>query len=200
MKEAVLKIIQERNDLLHGDWAHDLNDDEWARMKRMLESIKDAVSALPEQGYTREQVLKAVQNEIDETIQTVTQIQKEWQEVTSDEGKESKTLRMNRHLQRLSDFQYLQSILSSLTPVAVEAEANPWIPVSERLPEPNFEYMTYLYSGNRRICYLRKDHVLCQAVWIHLPTNQKARVTHWMPLPDPPKDSLAPQVNNDKTK
>lgn len=55
-----------------------------------------------------------------------------------------------------------------------------WIPVSERLPEHGQEVI--IYTGN-----IQKPTVLAYQFW-----NPKydtwAHVTHWMPLPEPPKE------------
>ena len=54
-----------------------------------------------------------------------------------------------------------------------------WVPVSERLPEQGQEVI--IYTGN-----ILKPTVLAYQFW-----NPKydtwAHVTHWMPLPEPPK-------------
>ena len=55
-----------------------------------------------------------------------------------------------------------------------------WIPVTERLPERGQEVIAY--SGNIlsptvfAYCFWSKDY----DTWVH--------VTHWMPLPEPPKE------------
>lgn len=55
-----------------------------------------------------------------------------------------------------------------------------WIPVTERLPEQGQEVI--LYTGN-----ILKPTVLAYQFW-----NPKydtwTHVTHWMPLPEPPKE------------
>ena len=58
-----------------------------------------------------------------------------------------------------------------------------WIPVSERLPEESGEYLTYCgeYDG---ICVIYYEILKTKNKWI---TKWK-EVTHWMPLPEPPKE------------
>lgn len=55
-----------------------------------------------------------------------------------------------------------------------------WIPVSERLPEQGQEVI--VYDGG-----VLKPKVYCYLFWNPNYDNW-ARVTHWMPLPEPPKE------------
>ena len=64
-----------------------------------------------------------------------------------------------------------------------------WIPVSERLPEP----MEWVLCACRAkiIEVLRYDHIMDD--WDTTMPNRcymKGFVTHWMPLPEPPKEGL----------
>lgn len=54
-----------------------------------------------------------------------------------------------------------------------------WIPVTERLPEQGQEVI--VYDGG-----VLKPKVFCYLFWNPNYDNW-ARVTHWMPLPEPPK-------------
>ena len=54
-----------------------------------------------------------------------------------------------------------------------------WIPVTERLPEKEMEVI--VYTGNRL-----KPSVFCYHFWTADMLSWQA-VTHWMPLPEPPK-------------
>jgi hypothetical protein len=58
-----------------------------------------------------------------------------------------------------------------------------WIPVTERLPEESGEYLAYCgeYDG---ICVIYYEILKTKSKWM---TNWK-KVTHWMPLPEPPKE------------
>ena len=61
-----------------------------------------------------------------------------------------------------------------------------WIPVSERLPEPWKWILCYCEVGN--IEMLRYDDFMDE--WGSVNINRaykKDYVTHWMPLPEPPK-------------
>ena len=60
-----------------------------------------------------------------------------------------------------------------------------WIPVTERLPELSGEYLVYCgeYDG---ICVLYYEILKTKGKWR---SNWK-EVTHWMPLPEPPKEEL----------
>ena len=57
-----------------------------------------------------------------------------------------------------------------------------WIPVTERLPEESGEYLAYCgeFDG---ICVVYYEILKTKSKWR---TNWK-QVTHWMPLPEPPK-------------
>jgi hypothetical protein len=65
-----------------------------------------------------------------------------------------------------------------------------WIPVSERLPEPEtdvliFRYgcaevMTYRYDRHGHLCFMDFDD---SGYWW-----ERKGITHWMPLPEPPQE------------
>ncbi len=53
-----------------------------------------------------------------------------------------------------------------------------WIPVEERLPETRDPVLTLWVSGMQSVKQYDEQHG-----W-----NTGAQVTHWMPLPEPPKE------------
>ena len=55
-----------------------------------------------------------------------------------------------------------------------------WIPVTERLPEQGQEVI--VYDGG-----VLKPKVFCYLFW-NKNYDSWARITHWMPLPEPPKE------------
>ena len=57
-----------------------------------------------------------------------------------------------------------------------------WIPVSERLPKESGEYIVYCgeYDG---ICVLYYEILKTKGKW----GTKWKEITHWMPLPEPPK-------------
>lgn len=57
-------------------------------------------------------------------------------------------------------------------------EARRWIPVEERLPETRDPVLTLWVSGMQSVKQYDAQHG-----W-----NTGAQVTHWMPLPEPPKE------------
>ena len=64
-----------------------------------------------------------------------------------------------------------------------------WIPVTERLPEDNERVLTLGPKGGIQVCRFRDSTPLLK--W-HFWTAGNARiatVTHWMPLPHPPKEA-----------
>ena len=57
-----------------------------------------------------------------------------------------------------------------------------WISVKDRLPEPNTRVLVYAKQG----CYinLRVDYICNGGIWFY-----SMMVTHWMPLPELPKET-----------
>lgn len=60
-------------------------------------------------------------------------------------------------------------------------ERQRWIPVTERLPEKNGSYLVFVYGEVTEMnCWHGK--------WHRLGDDYTKAVTHWMPLPEPPKE------------
>ena len=57
-----------------------------------------------------------------------------------------------------------------------------WIPVSERLPEEEQRVLVWSQSNGLHIAYLD----LWQQ-WRDADDNHGKKITHWMPLPKPPR-------------
>lgn len=60
-----------------------------------------------------------------------------------------------------------------------------WIPVTERLPEEKDRYLTVSiepWFGTTVV-----DTMRWSGVWMYDGRQTEATVTHWMPLPEPPK-------------
>ena len=56
-----------------------------------------------------------------------------------------------------------------------------WIPMTERLPEKNGSYLVYAYGEVTEMnCW--------HGIWHRLGDNYTKAVTHWMPLPQTPKE------------
>lgn len=72
-----------------------------------------------------------------------------------------------------------------------QAEADRrWIPVEERLPEESGFYFAYSSKGNRLILPYSAIHKAFNAIDSHSKEKvewSRIEVTHWMPLPEPPK-------------
>ena len=66
---------------------------------------------------------------------------------------------------------------------AAVADLPKWIPVTERLPEKSDEYLVYCgeYDG---VCVLNYEILETKSKW----RSRWKEVTHWMPLPEPPKE------------
>ena len=66
------------------------------------------------------------------------------------------------------------------------ANAPRWIPVEERLPEIKDRYLTVSiepWFGTTVV-----DTMRWSGVWMYDGRQTEATVTHWMPLPEPPKE------------
>lgn len=65
-----------------------------------------------------------------------------------------------------------------------------WIPVTERLPDEQGTYIVALYMRSRKRKYSDSanfDPVIKR--WrTHLFWGKGMKITHWMPLPEPPKE------------
>ena len=62
-----------------------------------------------------------------------------------------------------------------------------WIPVSERLPEDGSDVLAYMQNSiESRIYPANYDH---GEWWDCIFTNKVLSTTHWMPLPEPPKEA-----------
>ena len=63
-----------------------------------------------------------------------------------------------------------------------------WIPVTERLPENNDDYLVYYrktYMGEFEAMWIGiYSFISCHGGW---QTEPREIVTHWMPLPKPPE-------------
>lgn len=77
------------------------------------------------------------------------------------------------------DDEFLDLINDAFTEdVAPRAE---WIGVGERLPDGNGRFLTVDEKGDMMVCYWEKHFG-----WFASVCNKNA-ITHWMPLPEPPK-------------
>lgn len=74
-----------------------------------------------------------------------------------------------------------------------EADAAPrakWISARERLPEESGMYLVFTYRGNRTVLDYSERHKIFNSFdsFSTEEANEVAiAVTHWMPLPEPPK-------------
>ena len=83
-----------------------------------------------------------------------------------------------------------------------DQEERRWIPVTERLPEKNGAFLVYVNARNKWGGYIKtiefarcyegfEDHMQGKQVWYDYDSEcgdyEVRDVTHWMPLPEPPK-------------
>lgn len=70
---------------------------------------------------------------------------------------------------------------------AIEELSKPrWIPVTERLPEDGSDVLAYLDSRITAANYYKETWQDCVMGRLYL--TEEGFVTHWMPLPEPPKE------------
>lgn len=62
-----------------------------------------------------------------------------------------------------------------------------WISVEERLPEESGDYITYHNHGHCGVIYYNASIHLWNVYYFEYTQNAIRSVTHWMPLPEPPK-------------
>lgn len=78
-----------------------------------------------------------------------------------------------------SEMEFTSAALSALR----EQEERRWIPVTERLPDdsiPSTFYLCY-WNGYIRVCKYWRARKVFEL------RGKTVKVTHWMPLPEPPK-------------
>lgn len=62
-----------------------------------------------------------------------------------------------------------------------------WIPVTERLPKSRMAVLGVLWRNTVDIVWYDKDDGVWQNEWVN--AYNDGEVTHWMPLPTPPKEN-----------
>lgn len=71
---------------------------------------------------------------------------------------------------------------------AIGMKAPRWISVKDRLPETDGEYIVYITSDDGEKCVTCDHWVKSSHERWFLFDDAGAVVTHWMPLPEPPKE------------
>lgn len=85
-----------------------------------------------------------------------------------------------------SEMEFTSAALSALR----EQENRQWVPVTERLPESEGTYLVYtergsVYASHFYAKKVFRDDYVREPQWSQ---RGKVKVTHWMPLPEPPKE------------
>lgn len=97
-------------------------------------------------------------------------------------------LRENRNLLHGADVSATQLLRLADCLIENGAVVHPWIPVTERLPAEDGTYLVYTERGSVYTTHFytekhfRNDYIR-EANWSQ---RGKVKVTHWMPLPEPP--------------
>lgn len=63
-----------------------------------------------------------------------------------------------------------------------------WISVNDRLPEKAGEYLTYTAKGSYLVLFYSAKHKLFNVRDYFTCYENAIKCTHWMSLPEPPKD------------
>lgn len=110
---------------------------------------------------------------------------------------EALVARVRYHIQK-ANFMGLKEAESTLLLAeaadALEELSKPrWIPVKEQLPEEDGHYLVYIFCeadeqlrGWTQIAWFRRKFY-----WEHSGEWYREVITHWMPLPEPPKEEEA---------
>jgi len=91
---------------------------------------------------------------------------------------------------KVGDFQsHITALLRdhALERPAPSVSVDAWIPVTERLPEPNIEVLVAFADdtipGTSQWCRVKSPNIMG---WLNVHENRHKIVTHWMPLPSAP--------------
>lgn len=99
---------------------------------------------------------------------------------------------VDKHIRSCDEYGFLiDSDLMEAHSMAVKALRNAWIPVTERLPEYDGTYLAFTTSGTVTTArwYAEHDMRNYRGDFIrHMEGRFHRNVTHWMPLPEPPKE------------
>lgn len=92
---------------------------------------------------------------------------------------------LGQHNGEYMDYASYEAAVDNLNIISNFVAGTRWIPVSERLPEIETEVI--VFSGLLMwIAFLTKEKVW--EIVGHDETYDQSLVTHWMPLPEPPKE------------
>lgn len=85
------------------------------------------------------------------------------------------------------------TLAKQLASTSKQLASNMWIPVTERLPEAGGVVLGYMRSGDYRTLKYKNNTQRWEGLLLDY---EKECVTHWMPLPEPPKGEMKNE-NND---
>ena len=93
----------------------------------------------------------------------------------------------DKHIIPCDEYGYrIDSDLMEAHSMAVNALSNAWIPVSERLPDVGKRVLCSGPNGGIFIAGTR--YCAGRVLWDDRTRIGRRNVTHWMPLPEPPKE------------
>ena len=116
--------------------------------------------------------------------------------------KEAVLLEINRQIRR--QFLCIANVETIIKDApAADVASVGWISVKDRLPEPEQEVLVIAHGWSGRLLYIGSyQRMEAQTSWLTGVTSKASdwslwgwsylrepEVTHWMPLPDPPKDT-----------
>ena len=93
-------------------------------------------------------------------------------------------VRFAHHAYDMTDIPDVKEFYAIAEKALREQEERRWIPVTERLPEDNIPSTAYLcwWRGHTHICKYWRTRKCFEF------NGRVVNVTHWMPLPEPPKE------------
>ena len=88
---------------------------------------------------------------------------------------------------RAMDHSYARMLNMTAKRLRELEEKQRWIPVTERLPKPNKLVLCWWESGDCEREHYGFATFQSHGVW-YVSNEGMPKVTHWMPLPEPPKE------------
>ena len=91
---------------------------------------------------------------------------------------------MKQAVDAIEDLQKQRDEWESHATIAEIMATNPWIPVTERLPEDGEDV---ILTDGKNVSFGYSHNLFSGMEW-YIPHGRVGKVTHWMPLPEPPKE------------
>ena len=63
-----------------------------------------------------------------------------------------------------------------------------WISVKDKMPEPRIDVLVFNQFNGIKIGWCDKTRLFKDLEWLVYGSDEEPFITHWMPLPNPPKE------------